>query len=83
MHDRCIGLSNYWFQELGTDLGSFISLIMANNYTTRSNFLNMSVSFQGSAFLLTNLSLGCYPAQVWTLNLAKNLFRSFVPVGYQ
>jgi len=77
----CIGLSNYWFQELGTNLGSFIYLIMANKYIVKSNFLNMSVSFQGSVFLLINLFLGCYHALIWTLNMAKKCFKSFVLMG--
>jgi hypothetical protein len=40
------------FQELGINLGSFIYLIIANNYFVILNFLNMIVSFQGSVFCL-------------------------------
>jgi hypothetical protein len=50
-----IGILGYQttdFQELGTKLGSFIYLIIANNYFVILNFLNMNASFQGIAFCL-------------------------------
>jgi hypothetical protein len=36
--------------RIGTNLGSFIYLIIANNYTLRLNLLNLNVSFQSSVF---------------------------------
>ncbi len=65
-------LDKYAIGVLDTNLGSFIYLIIANDYTLTLNLLNLNVSFQSSAFspnggntILVRMVSICFELVIW------------------